>query len=1083
MGKPMALFCLVRRKRQSTQRYLEPSHSSGIYAVVFMSSKIANILGLAPSEDQSVEQSSSKIKSISDWFSDLVEATKDTPLFDVLGSVGEAAKEWSGTVKAAGKLIEKLTKDTSPKVVGWLACTVAYKRASEEAIREYGRPASRIPYSAQVIAERLKNRLEDPDIMAGFSLSSAASHPFLKAADEGLTTALEAAGYSPAERRNLLRNVRARFKGALQDVLSGEEKEKFASFTAWLQLDTDDRRLDALLRSHAELQRSELNDQPALGIEPFSISDVYLEPQCGVVQWNVIRDGVEGQSGRIRVDPFAESSAPRQDLMAKVLDLMRDRRFNDAIIIQGAPGSGKSTFTKRLCVQLQDEGLVPMRIPLQFLRVDANIFDAVQDVLTKFSGSVSSTFRRDLLSEKVFAEKVCFGEGDISPYVFIFDGWDEISLSAAEGFQQRVERLLDQIRETFLTQTRTRVRVVLTGRPSQAVGSSNFLRDETPVFTMRPIRPEQLREYFEALRSALEMPAFKGAGIDHWTLGNLERYNPVLKGYKKAFPKVGDLEVLGQPLLAHLAIKVMANFKSDLSQLITPPTTLYRHLVDLTCKKGGKAPTDFEGAGKSGRIQGKDLRSLVHGTALAITAHGSESIPMEELELRLETLGVGKDIFQITKKHPLTNLMISFYFKGIHDQSGCEFLHKSFREYLTAEAIVEVIKEFATSLTDELPERPKERYWQDFQDGDPRQWLSRKLGEVLSPQWLTGDVSRHLYGLLTWETQRANSKADPSASPSGAGTSTNPIAAKDWDRVRDALADLWDWWGEGVHLRPQPIEKQKMWSVDTPPYVVDLAKLAMRRCNYNRRDPPHPLRTMTIDANLGYALFQLNCFVHSVISESRGWTKAVKKLGPFELWGHIDGRPRRYQIAISCDGKTFVQFAPSGDSEQYFRNYVSRINGAGFPVLAGFVQRGYRPDFPSRTSMRGVCLAGADLRSLSFTESDMTACNLQAANLSEVQLAETKLSYSNLRATDLFSSHLYKVFMPKADLTEAVMWMADLRGTRLTEVKGLTQKQLDSTAAGSDDFGLPMGLEAPSHWERFIEPPPDEPTATEAAES
>lgn len=1028
-----------------------------------MSTKIASILTLSPTEDQSVQESLGFLRTLTEWVSETVEAIKDTPLLKLLGTAGDAAKEWSGTVKAAGKIIEKLSKETSPQTLGWLACTIAYRRAASDAITALGRPASRIPYSGEVVAERLKAlRLEEPTIMEGFSLASPSSHPFLKAADRALVVLSEAAGYDNAEQRNLLRRVRANFKAVLQDVLSGEQKEKFANFTQWLQLDTDDQRLNALLVAHTEMQRAELEDQPALGIEPFSISDVYIESECGILSWKAIRDGQDAPE-QTPIDPFCEDSAERVDLAEGVMSLLSDKKFNDAIIIQGAPGAGKSTFTKNLCVRLRDEGLIPIRIPLQHLRVDINIFDALQDVIGRFSAAQAGSFRPDLLPEKVFTDKVTLGNAVISPYIFIFDGWDEISLSAAEGFQQRVERLLDAIRQTFFNQSRNRVRVILTGRPSRAIGHSNFLRDNTPILTVRPIRPEQLKRYVAALGGALAKPAFNGEEIDKWTLGDLKRYQTVLEMYETAFPAVGDLEVLGYPLLAHLAMKVMANFKGDLSQLIIPPTTLYRHLVDLTCKRGGKYPIQSESPGQVGRIEGKDLRALLHGTALAITAHGSESIPEDELEFRLDTLGVGKDIFRVTREHPISNLMISFYFKSVHEHAGAEFLHKSFREYLAAEAIIEVLKEYGRLTKEAPPEKDRHQYWQDFEAGDPRYWLTRKLGEVLSPQWLSKEIVKHLSELIAWEIQRAKSRMEEPAVAGAESVSTDPISATQWCCTREGLADLWDWWGEGVHLRPQPLPFKKDWKLDARPYVAELVEIAMRRSNYGRAFPPRPLRTATVDAHLGYGLFQLNCFIHACICEADGWL-ANELIKPDDRWKGFRWA-RRYQVVVSRGKVSYVQFAPSSNSPTYFRNYVGRINGAGVAPLVTVAHNppSYRLEFPSKTIMRGVHLAGTDLRGLTFSLSDMTSCNLLAANLSEAQLAETKLSDSNLRQTHLFGAHLFEVTAERTDVTDAHMFLTDLRKTRLLGLIGLSQKQINGAIA-RPETELPTGLTPPVAW-------------------
>jgi len=536
-----------------------------------------------------------------------------------------------------------------------------------------------------------------------------------------------------------------------------------------------------------------------------------------------------------------------------------------------------------------------------------------------------------------------------------------------------------------------------------------------------------------------------------------------MKMYGDAFPTVGDLEVLGYPLLAHLAMKVMANFREDLSQLIIPPTTLYRHLVDLTCKRGGKYPATNENTTKGGHIEGKDLRALLHGTALAITAHGSESIPEGELELRLETLGVGKDIFQSTREHPLSNLMISFYFKGTHDQAGCEFLHKSFREYLAAEAIVEVLKEYSKIARETPPEKPNHLYWQDFRSEDPRHWLARKLGEVLAPQWLSREITSHLSTLIAWETLRAKSGPESPALTGGSGVSTDPVTALDWCRIRDGLADLWDWWGEGVHLRPQPTEKSKVWYLESP-YVLELVKLAMRRINFNRRNPPRPIRTTTVDAHLGYGLFQLSCLVHEYICEADGWPMEAGP-SPEQRWKNIE-RPRRYQVALTPGKTKYIQFAPSGVSPYYFRHYAGRISGAGVAPFVTHNEQRYRLDFPSRTVMRGIYLGDADLSGLSFSQSDMSYCDLENANLAGTEFGETTLSGSNLARANLFGAHLYKTHVEGATIAGANLFMTDLRHTPLSTLSGLSQDQLNITLRDGG-FEVPTGLAVPGVWREF----------------
>src|SRR5258708_241353 len=118
--------------------------------LVIMPAKLVRILGLNSAESEALEKSAGKLVSLSEWFTEAVEAGKDTPIFEWLGSIGDAAKEWSSTAKAVGKLIEHFTKERSPLALGWLACTIAYKKAATDAIQEFGRPAARIPFSGQV---------------------------------------------------------------------------------------------------------------------------------------------------------------------------------------------------------------------------------------------------------------------------------------------------------------------------------------------------------------------------------------------------------------------------------------------------------------------------------------------------------------------------------------------------------------------------------------------------------------------------------------------------------------------------------------------------------------------------------------------------------------------------------------------------------------------------------------------------------------------------------------------------------------------------------------------------------------------
>jgi hypothetical protein len=441
---------------------------------------------------------------------------------------------------------------------------------------------------------------------------------------------------------------------------------------------------------------------------------------------------------------------------------------------------------------------------------------------------------------------------------------------------------------------------------------------------------------------------------------------------------------------------------------------------------------------------------------LAITAYGGEFIPEDELKLRLETLKIGTLTSLQTSREPLTGLMIGFFFKEGKERSTWEFLHKSFREYLAAEAIVEVLKRFVSTVQDKLREKPMSEYWSDFQTKDPRYGLTRTLGEVFCGQLLSDEILAHIHALLEWELQNSFGTMQEKAALNAPDDHRLSLKPDEWRTVRDALADIWDWWGEGVHLRLQPRPEEGVWKTDDPPFVHLLQRRSMRRINYNQSTPPRPPRTATIDALLGYAFFELCSLVHGLICQQQGWLKSVEDLGPEGLWSHLTSRPRRYQVSIRHQGVEYIQFAPSGQSNLYFRNYALRIVGAGVSVSRSI-------DFPGGSYMVGISLARADLRALDFDECDMRTCNLAVARLYQASARGANLNNAILTSAELDLADFDGCSMRKADVGGAVFWAATLKGVNLQNVTGLTQEQVNQMSSGTRS-GLPSGLEPPAQW-------------------
>jgi hypothetical protein len=241
------------------------------------------------------------------------------------GAAGSAVAESVPVVKFASVLLTNLTKEHDPDTLGFLACTLAYQ--------------------------------------------------------------LNGAGYSEASTRELLNRVHRRFVGNLKTILSdGKLKERFDPFTQRIELDTaEELSYDAIL-SHINHQRWLFEEAPVFRKEPFALADVYVDSECGSLSWGEIQAGadaceIDPARRQNLVDPFSEGHGGRYSLLETVLALMGDSSFTEAIVIQGVAGSGKSSFTLKLCSTLEKEGLYPIRVRLRDLPLDRHITDALSKAM------------------------------------------------------------------------------------------------------------------------------------------------------------------------------------------------------------------------------------------------------------------------------------------------------------------------------------------------------------------------------------------------------------------------------------------------------------------------------------------------------------------------------------------------------------------------------------------------------------------------------------------------------------------------------------------------------------------------------
>jgi len=770
------------------------------------------------------------------------------------------------------------------------------------------------------------------------------------------------------------------------------------------------------LALHRAWNEYQFEKEPVLGRESFALARIYVETECGVLRWCQISG-----AGRAGCDPFQEAQGGREPLVDAVMRFVLDPTFRDAIVVQGPAGAGKSAFTLRLSQELESLGLHAVRIRFRDMRlsvhehVERMLADAVRVGPESEQQPAPGS---ELFDEARLRDTVRIGEAHLCKWVFILDGWDEVSLAGSAGYQAQLRTWLPRIRE-FFKRAGPQVRVVITGRPSAELRESGFLYPDTPVLTLRPMRPDQLQWLGEQIEASASWSDLAGC-------------QSIFSKYTQWFEKrdPSGVEMVGLPLLALLTFRTLSDWEGDVEALVSSPTALYCALIDQTVAHSGKGISE----GLQGTVQrgGASLRHLLRRTAAMISLFWTERISFEELQARLEDSDDLQEwVSSATQGNPLYELVVNFYFKGGHPDFGCEFLHKSFREYLFAEAIVEELERVIQGHEGPL-EAPTLPYWKDFEPGTLWHSASRALSRLFAASLLTPEVRRHLFWLLERAVEQHPRR---------------------WIVLRDLLADVYAWWAEGAHLRLQPVRErgQIVWG---PPYVGELAKWVLPF----RDSTAEPQRTATIDGNLGYALIQLTAWVHSLLRATEH-----------------EGRLRRpYQRLTSSDSPTgqgsrgTIRFCPGNG---YFRQIVARWETVVMPFAPEYVL----PDvwlegeeLPGGNLMRadltranlvrvgfaganlaGACLAGAQLAGADLTAADLSLADLRGAQLNGALLPRVLFRSTDLKGADLSASTLSGAILSDCSLIETRLSAAILVGVAFygCDLFGVMFSRADLTGA------------------------------------
>jgi len=351
-------------------------------------------------------------------------------------------------------------------------------------------------------------------------------------------------------------------------------------------------------------------------------------------------------------------------------------------VLSGGPGSGKSSFCKKLAARLAEEGRHVLLIPLHHFTLKGDIPASIDSCIAERLGFLSHKpmeNRRALFARPSAPQ---------TPLVLIFDGLDELA-SQGRASQEAARAFLSALKDFLRDENAAELRV-------QAIvsGRELVLQTHDTELTGRPIL--HLLPYF-LTKEEMNQPtySFRTYNDPNHLLHEDQRDTwwqrfTTAKGLPKSqMPeplKRDDLrEITEQPLLNYLLALSFQRKKVDF-EAETNLNVIYADLL--------RAVYDKRWGGEKVHIAGlefEDFAAVMEETGLAVWHTDGRTARLPDIQQRCTSLPAAVlQKFEEGAEQGVMRLLTAFYIRktDAYDAPTFEFTHKSFGEYLTARRMV-----------------------------------------------------------------------------------------------------------------------------------------------------------------------------------------------------------------------------------------------------------------------------------------------------------------------------------------------------------------------------------------------------------
>ncbi len=355
-------------------------------------------------------------------------------------------------------------------------------------------------------------------------------------------------------------------------------------------------------------------------------------------------------------------------------------------LVGGGPGSGKSTTLKAFASRMSErDDWRTLFIPLQYINFESDLRDSINNF---FAGKTDSSFTQPPLHRDAVE--------DGPPLILIFDGLDEIAAPGESAnnivstFATRLNSLIGS-----LTGDRDRkIRVVVSGRMPAFQAAKRFL---TPpqhgcleAYGFLPFKKTQHSAECDSLWLVDQRTAW-------W-----QQYS-ALKGLASEIPPAlrseGLKDITHEPLLCYLL--ALAGYVTEhWEEAAENRNRIYSSLIGSVYDRvWGEGAIKRQGPGRS--LSAGHFSKLMETIALAAWQAGDTrvaSLAGFEKTIAITNAQDAWAAFTADNGQDVNNLAMNFYLKSAEkDQKGFEFTHKSFGEYLTSRALIEIARDISVN--------------------------------------------------------------------------------------------------------------------------------------------------------------------------------------------------------------------------------------------------------------------------------------------------------------------------------------------------------------------------------------------------